>query len=230
MPPPREDGDFGDAAAGQLCGFSESLTFGIGEKLGGCSLGDDDSIRFQASRGYAEKLSILAPDPTKLAKARKVFKAKPNPPSTHGPTRPPPSETSLRSGNRRSRAERNSEVQPQRPAARPDPDRSPLLYRTRGAGDRVEPRTGEQTLDLPLYRRRRPDGALEPDPRALYRQNMGQLRDAMRSRRPIRERDPDFRRGSEATEGGRFLKAERDLLEDRGWSFDKASGYWHPPG
>ncbi len=29
--------------------------------------------------------------------------------------------------------------------------------------------------------------------------------------------------------GGIYLKAERDLLRDRGWTFDSGTGYWNPP-
>jgi hypothetical protein len=73
-------------------------------------------------------------------------------------------------------------------------------------------RQGEQRLDLPWQR----------DPKLDWKQNYGQLRDAMRQGHPIRDNDPlDF--------DGPFLNAERYILESRGWRFDPDSGYWYPP-
>jgi hypothetical protein len=73
-------------------------------------------------------------------------------------------------------------------------------------------RPGEEHLDLPWQR----------DPKLDWRQNAGQLRDAMRQGRPIRDADP-------ADHEGPFLNAERGLLESRGWEFDRHTGYWMPP-
>jgi hypothetical protein len=79
--------------------------------------------------------------------------------------------------------------------------------------ERAALRHGEQKLDLPWQR----------DPKLDWKQNYGQLRDAMRQGHPIRDHDPlDF--------DGPFLNAERYVLKSRGWRFDPDSGYWYPPG
>jgi hypothetical protein len=44
----------------------------------------------------------------------------------------------------------------------------------------------------------------------------------MRRGQPIRDASP-------GDNGGVFLNAERNLLRDRGWTFDSNSGYWMPP-
>lgn len=59
-------------------------------------------------------------------------------------------------------------------------------------------------------------------PRANWRQNSSVLRQEMRRGKPIRDASP-----SDAT--GQFLNAERNLLLDRGWTFDRATNYWMPP-
>jgi RHS repeat-associated protein len=71
----------------------------------------------------------------------------------------------------------------------------------------------EQALDLPN----------QHDPRRNWKQNYGQLRAAMRNGKPIRDADP----GNTA---GEWLNAERFILKDRGWTFNKATGRHVPPG
>lgn len=138
----------------------------------------------------------------------------------HGaPSLPPRAQPGIRSGTRRSRAERAA--LPERSARRPSQDQETLLYKFDG-GRPLELGPGQQGLDLP--RLRTPAGDL--DVRALYRQNMGQLREAMRSRRPIRERDPRFIR-KDPRDGGAFLESERELLSERGWS--REGDTWYPP-
>jgi RHS repeat-associated protein len=56
-----------------------------------------------------------------------------------------------------------------------------------------------------------------------WKTNAGRLRDAMSQGRPIRDVSP-------GDKNGLFLNLERRLLEDRGWSFDQATGLWMPPG
>ncbi|MGR4876191.1 RHS repeat-associated core domain-containing protein [Pseudoxanthomonas sp. LARHCG66] len=60
------------------------------------------------------------------------------------------------------------------------------------------------------------------NPRANWRQNAGVLREEMRLGRPIRDASP----GDTA---GQFLNAERNLLRDRGWTFDSQTNFWMPP-
>ncbi len=102
----------------------------------------------------------------------------------------------------------------------------PLVSDTDGDG-MADGQQGEQTLDLPDDSKQS-TGKRVGDAQALYRQNMGQLREAMRSRCPVRERDPNSKR-RDPERGGAFLQAERDLLERRGWDFGLRTGYWHPP-
>jgi RHS repeat-associated protein len=59
-------------------------------------------------------------------------------------------------------------------------------------------------------------------PRANWQQNAGVLRAEMRLGRPIRDASP----GDTA---GQFLNAERNLLRDRGWTFDPKTSFWMPP-
>jgi RHS repeat-associated protein len=59
-------------------------------------------------------------------------------------------------------------------------------------------------------------------PQANWKQNSSVLREEMRLGKPIRDASP----GDTA---GRFLKAERNLLRDRGWTFDPKTNYWNPP-
>lgn len=58
--------------------------------------------------------------------------------------------------------------------------------------------------------------------RANWRQNAGVLRQEMRRGQPIRDASP-------GDTGGPFLNAERNLLRDRGWTFNPQTNYWMPP-
>ena len=58
--------------------------------------------------------------------------------------------------------------------------------------------------------------------KANWQQNAGVLRDEMRRGAPIRDASP----GDTA---GQFLNAERNLLRDRGWTFDPQTNFWMPP-
>jgi hypothetical protein len=60
------------------------------------------------------------------------------------------------------------------------------------------------------------------NPKANWKQNAGVLREEMRRGLPIRDASP----GDTA---GQFLNAERNLLRDRGWTFDPKTNYWTPP-
>jgi hypothetical protein len=60
------------------------------------------------------------------------------------------------------------------------------------------------------------------NPKANWRQNAGVLRKEMRLGKPIRDASP----GDTAEQ---FLNAERNLLRDRGWTFDPKTNYWSPP-
>jgi len=60
------------------------------------------------------------------------------------------------------------------------------------------------------------------NPKANWKQNSGVLRQEMGKGQPIRDASP----GDTA---GQFLNAERNLLKDRGWTFEPKSNYWNPP-
>lgn len=62
-----------------------------------------------------------------------------------------------------------------------------------------------------------------PDWKGEWKENAGRLREAMRQGGPIRDVSPDDL-------GGPFLNAERNLLRDRGWTYDPRTNYWNPPG
>jgi hypothetical protein len=57
-------------------------------------------------------------------------------------------------------------------------------------------------------------------PKANWEQNSGVLRQEMNRGLPIRD-------ASVGDNSGQFLNAERNLLRDRGWTFD--GSYWKPP-
>ena len=59
--------------------------------------------------------------------------------------------------------------------------------------------------------------------RSEWKINSGLLRQEMRKGNPIRDASP-------GDVGGMYLNAERNLLESRGWQYNSATGYWHPPG
>lgn len=71
---------------------------------------------------------------------------------------------------------------------------------------------GERTLELPK----------QPTPKENWIQNSSKLREAMRDGKPIR----DGSAGVPGSESG-FLRAERNLLRDRGWT--QQGEYWVPP-
>jgi hypothetical protein len=61
------------------------------------------------------------------------------------------------------------------------------------------------------------------NPKANWKQNSGVLRQEMNRGLPIRDASPLDR--TRAT----FLHAERNLLENHGWWFDKSTNLWMPP-
>ena len=58
--------------------------------------------------------------------------------------------------------------------------------------------------------------------KANWKQNSGVIRQEISKGKPIRDASPGDKRGQ-------FLNAERNLLESRGWTFDKGSSFWNPP-
>ncbi|SBT04402.1 hypothetical protein ACCAA_1350001 [Candidatus Accumulibacter aalborgensis] len=60
------------------------------------------------------------------------------------------------------------------------------------------------------------------NPKANWAQNSGVLRQEIGRGLPIRDASP-------LDTTGQFLNAERNLLIDRGWTFDRATNYWVPP-
>lgn len=60
------------------------------------------------------------------------------------------------------------------------------------------------------------------NPKLNWKENSRFLRLEMRFKRPIRDISP--------ARGGGFLEAERNLLKNYGWSYDKTTSHWHPPG
>lgn len=59
-------------------------------------------------------------------------------------------------------------------------------------------------------------------PKANWHQNSGVLREEMKRGLAIRDASPGDR-------GGQLLNAERNLLRDRGWTFDPNTNLWMPP-
>jgi RHS repeat-associated protein len=60
------------------------------------------------------------------------------------------------------------------------------------------------------------------DPQANWQQNSGVLRQEMNRGLPIRDASP-------GDTGGQFLNAERNLLQDRGWTPNPDTNMWMPP-
>lgn len=60
------------------------------------------------------------------------------------------------------------------------------------------------------------------NPQANWQQNSGVLRSEMNKGQPIRDASPNDTQGA-------FLNAERNLLDSRGWTFDKPTNFWNPP-
>mgnify|MGYP000579336266 CR=1 FL=1 len=61
-----------------------------------------------------------------------------------------------------------------------------------------------------------------PNAAAEWKINSGLLRQEMQRRLPIRDISP-------GDTGGMFLNAERNLLQNQGWTFDASSRFWMPP-
>lgn len=64
--------------------------------------------------------------------------------------------------------------------------------------------------------------------KANWAQNASRLREEMSKGAPIFDSYRDAVTGQQIPTGG-FLRAERNLLETHGWTFDPASGAYHPP-
>ena len=101
---------------------------------------------------------------------------------------------------------------PKAPAAAPDPgDPTTVIGRVKDLQD-LGP--GEQSLLDRL-----PDlGNAKPN----WSQNSSVLRQEMNRGLPIRDASP-------GDTGGQFLNAERNLLQNRGWTFDPETNFWNPP-
>jgi hypothetical protein len=82
---------------------------------------------------------------------------------------------------------------------------------------------GWQTGDRMLYLRD------QGTPKLNWQQNAGRLRSEMGQGKPIFDTHIDPATGQQIPTGG-FLRAERYLLESRGWRFDPQTGAYHPPG
>ena len=65
------------------------------------------------------------------------------------------------------------------------------------------------------------------NPQANWKQNTGVLRQEMRRGLPIRDATVD--RAGNLTNNTGFLRAERALLQDRGWTYDPKTTMWNPP-
>jgi hypothetical protein len=66
-------------------------------------------------------------------------------------------------------------------------------------------------------------------PKANWAQNAGVLRQEMNKGLPIRDAAVNLRTGELVDYPGSFLNAERNLLRDRGWTYDPATTLWSPP-
>lgn len=64
-------------------------------------------------------------------------------------------------------------------------------------------------------------------PQANWARNAGVLREEMGSGAPIRDATVDPVTGEWIKNTG-FLRAERYLLEDRGWIYDPKTTFWYP--
>ena len=72
---------------------------------------------------------------------------------------------------------------------------------------------------------------LQPDlgtPQANWARNSGVLRREMGKGLPIRDASVDAT-GRLVDYPGSFLNAERNLLHDRGWTYDPGATLWRPP-
>jgi hypothetical protein len=127
-------------------------------------------------------------------------------------------------GDRRNdtRTERNSPSRPpEAPPPRPDPDR-PLAIGRQGDLDAPGGLRGDEQMVSPIL------PYYKGDPRANIRQNLGQLRDYVRSAGypPIRDASPTFKLDPRARPDrpGQFLHAERQQLEALGYR--REGEYW----
>ena len=74
------------------------------------------------------------------------------------------------------------------------------------------------------------------NPKANWKQNAGRLREEMSKGKPIYDsyRNPttgaQIKAGQSPNSRGRFLNAERKLLESKGWKYNPQTGAYHPPG
>lgn len=84
---------------------------------------------------------------------------------------------------------------------------------------------GDRMLNLPN----------KGSPKANWKQNSGFLRQEMGKGKPIFDSYRNPRTGAQIPSGqtptssGRFLNAERQLLETRGWKYNPQNGAYHPP-
>lgn len=67
------------------------------------------------------------------------------------------------------------------------------------------------------------------NPKANWSQNSGVLREEMRQGLPIRDATVNPSTGELIQHPGSFLNAERNLLKDRGWSYNPSTTLWSPP-
>jgi hypothetical protein len=86
-------------------------------------------------------------------------------------------------------------------------------------------RNGDYFLNLPN----------QGSPAANWAQNSSALRSVMREGNPIYDSYIDTSTGQQIltgqtpTSSGRFLNAERQLLENKGWQYNPQTGAYHPP-
>jgi hypothetical protein len=79
-------------------------------------------------------------------------------------------------------------------------------------------RPGERQLDLPNLN----------NPKGNWAQNSSRLREAMSEGKPIRDVSAEPLVNGKPGNNTGFLRAERNLLENHGWTL--RDGYWNPPG
>jgi len=79
-------------------------------------------------------------------------------------------------------------------------------------------KSGESTLKLPD----------KGNPKANWKQNSGALRAEMGKGQPIRDASVNPKTGALRDNTG-FLRAERELLQNKGWTYDPKTTKWYPP-
>jgi hypothetical protein len=67
------------------------------------------------------------------------------------------------------------------------------------------------------------------NPQANWQQNSGVLRQEMGKGLPIRDASVDSAGNWVPETNTGFLRAERGLLQDRGWTYDPKTTMWNPP-